>query len=155
MESTEPNLAINILDKVEKKFISESNEIFKKSIAIAREEFKDLEERKASIKEEMKELKQKISKHKLSSRFSSALNSLVKYEDIYESISKRESVLKKHLSMAKSFEIIEQPVRSINPIKPNKRQMVTMSAIFGLILGVFAAFFIEFWQKYKTELINK
>jgi len=40
---------------------------------------------------------------------------------------------------------------STNPIKPKKRRMIVVSAMVGLILGVFIAFFVEFWQNSKEN----
>ena len=43
--------------------------------------------------------------------------------------------------------LINEPQRSRFPIKPNKKLKVTIAGIFSLMLGIFLAFFMEFWQK--------
>ena len=43
--------------------------------------------------------------------------------------------------------LIIEPQRSRFPIKPNKKLKVTIAGIFSLMLGIFLAFFMEFWQK--------
>lgn len=155
MESAEPDIAISILNEIENKFILDGDESYKKNIVIVKEELRDLEERKAGIKESIKNYKQKISKHKLSSRFSSVLGSIVKYEDIYSDIDKREYILKERLSAAKNFGIVELPFKSTDSIRPGKKLNIVISAILGLTLGIFIAFFMEFWDKNVSKEVGK
>jgi len=35
------------------------------------------------------------------------------------------------------------------PIKPNKKLNILIAGVLGLFVGIFAAFFLEFWQKGK------
>jgi uncharacterized protein involved in exopolysaccharide biosynthesis len=34
-----------------------------------------------------------------------------------------------------------------NPVAPNKKRIVAVTGVVSLILGIFAAFCLEFWQK--------
>ena len=36
------------------------------------------------------------------------------------------------------------------PIKPNKKLNIFIAGVLGLFVGVFVAFFLEFWQKGKS-----
>jgi capsular polysaccharide biosynthesis protein len=43
--------------------------------------------------------------------------------------------------------LVQDPQISFEPIAPNRRQNVLIAVIFGLIAGVFMAFFMEYLQK--------
>jgi uncharacterized protein involved in exopolysaccharide biosynthesis len=37
-----------------------------------------------------------------------------------------------------------------SPIKPNKKLNILIAGVLGLFVGIFVAFFLEFWQKGKN-----
>jgi uncharacterized protein involved in exopolysaccharide biosynthesis len=41
--------------------------------------------------------------------------------------------------------MLQPPTRSVKAIAPKKKQNITIAAVIGLMLGVFVAFFREFW----------
>ena len=43
--------------------------------------------------------------------------------------------------------LIQEPTVSSNPIKPKKKQNIAISSVLGLMLGIFTAFFQEYWEK--------
>ena len=45
-----------------------------------------------------------------------------------------------------SIIIISPAVEPTNPVAPNKKMNIAIAAVFGLMLGVFIAFFIEYWK---------
>ena len=45
------------------------------------------------------------------------------------------------------MKLIQEPTVSSNPIKPKKKQNIAIAGVLGLMLGVFIAFFQEFWEK--------
>lgn len=55
-----------------------------------------------------------------------------------------------------SFTIISKAYPSTRPVAPRKALNVAISAVLGLMAGVFAAFFIEYWNSTSTkETIKK
>ena len=151
MESAEPGIAIDILNKIESKLVSDGNIFYEKNIALAKERIQGLHTRKENASKQIKMLNQKISNSKVGSGYPLIQNTLTNYENIYSELSAEEYSLKKGLLSAKNFKIIESPSKSINPIKPKKKQMIIISAVVGLMLGIFIAFFVEFWQKSKED----
>ena len=151
MESAEPDIAIDILNKIGSKLVSDGNIFYEKNIALVNERIQELHTRKENVKKQGEIFNQKISNNKVGLDYPLIQNTLTNYETIYSNLSAAEYSLKTNLLSAKNFKVIELSAKSINPIKPNKRQMVTISAILGLMLGVFAAFFMEFWQKSKED----
>ena len=151
MESAEPGIAIDILNKIESKLVLDGNEFYEKNITLINERIQELHARKENVSKQIKMLNQKISNNKIGPDYPLIQNTLTNYETIYSELSAAEYSLKKNLLLANNFKIIESPSKSMNPIKPNKRQMITISAILGLILGLFIAFIVEFWQKSKED----
>ena len=49
----------------------------------------------------------------------------------------------------KEFKVIDAPLRQKSPIKPKKCQHIIISGIVGLMFGIFLAFFVEYWEKFK------
>ena len=151
MESAEPDIAIDILNKIESKLVSDVNIFYEKNIALAKERIQEVHVRKGNVSKQIEMLNQKIADNKIGPDYPLIQNTLTNYETICSGLSAAEYSLKKNLLSAKNFKVIESPAKSINPIKPNKRKMVIMSAILGLILGVFIVFLMEFWQKSKED----
>ena len=56
------------------------------------------------------------------------------------------NIIKKHIS---NIELVQHPQRSLYPVSPKKKQNVAIAGMLSLMLGVFLAFFMEFWQKSK------
>jgi uncharacterized protein involved in exopolysaccharide biosynthesis len=48
------------------------------------------------------------------------------------------------------FKIIDPAIEPIAPIKPNKKLNILITGVLGLFVGIFVAFFLEFWQKEKN-----
>ena len=152
MEFTEPDLAINILNKIESEFVSDGNIVYEKNITLVKERIQSLYMRKENVSEQIKVLNQKISNNKIGPDYPFIQDTLTNYETIYSNLSEAEYSLRKGLLSAKNFKIIELPAKSTNPInKPKIRQMIIISAVVGLMLGIFIAFFVEFWQKSKED----
>ena len=72
-----------------------------------------------------------------------------------EAIAKATSAFKL-LSEAESLgevKMVSTAFEPQSPIGPNKRKNVTLAGVISLMLGTFAAFFLEIWQ--KTEEMQK
>lgn len=155
MESTEPNIAVDILNKIESKLVLDGNIFYEKNIALMEERIQEVHLRKENVSKQIRILNQKIFNNKIGPDYPLIQNTLTNYETIYSELSAAEYSLKKNLLSAKNFKIIESPAKSINPIKPGKRQMIAIAAVVGLMLGVFIAFFMEFWQNNTRKKIGK
>jgi len=152
MESAEPDMAIDILNKIESKLVSDGNIFYEKKLALINERIQELNLRKESISKQKEIFDKKISNNKVNLAYPIIQNTIINYETIYSELSAAEYSLKKSLLEAKNFKIIESPSKSINSInKSNTKHSIIISAVVGLMLGVFIAFFVEFWQKNKED----
>jgi len=41
----------------------------------------------------------------------------------------------------------DDEIDSMHPIKPKKKQIIAIFGIVGLMMGIFLAFWFEFWEK--------
>lgn len=76
-------------------------------------------------------------------------NTLPSYQDNLTGLRNQRNRLKFLLAEAKDFNIFDEPIKPSNPTGPNRRQIVINFGIIGLTVGIFLAFFMEFWQKNK------
>ena len=132
IESANPELAKNILTEINELILKEHQEQFDK--------------KKAKIEESIKEIQAELS--------------LVEKQKIYadESIAQLQitlSNLKSEMSAAEPTKILKNPTISAEPIKPRPLLNIVIAAVLGLFVGVFWAFFQEWWQKSKPNLDKK
>lgn len=107
-----------------------------------------LKELVKKIETEVRGLKKEINQKE------SRLTHLTRQVEIYKRTYDNLSAKIEDARIAKAVElgevkVISPAIEPKSPIKPNKRQMVAISGIIGLFLGVFVAFFQEFWEKGK------
>ena len=60
-----------------------------------------------------------------------------------------------HINLKKesivNIKLVQEPEVLWYPIKPKIKQNIAVSAVFGVMLGIFSAFFQEFWQKSMVD----
>ena len=67
-----------------------------------------------------------------------------------ESLNAQINALKASLDEIKPTQVIKSPTVSEKPVKPNKKLNIAIAGILGLFVGVFLAFFQEWWEKSKV-----
>ena len=67
-----------------------------------------------------------------------------------ESLNAQINALKASLDEIKPTQVIKSPTVSEKPVKPNKKLNIIIAGILGLFVGVFLAFFQEWWEKSKV-----
>jgi len=100
-----------------------------------------LEDLKEAIKEES------IERELILSRLNREYSAKEKvYIDLYE---KAEEILLTETAESDLLKIASLAYEPKYPIKPNKKLNILIAGVLGLFVGIFAAFFLEFWQKGK------
>lgn len=74
------------------------------------------------------------------------LNYSIQIRDSYNELVEKYYILENQIINSNDFEIIKYPSLPQSSIKPNKKLNMAISGVLGLFLGVFIAFFAEFWQ---------
>lgn len=54
-----------------------------------------------------------------------------------------------------SIIIVSPAVEPMNPVAPNKKMNIAIAAVIGLMLGVFIAFFIEYWKSSDPKTVGQ
>ncbi len=67
-----------------------------------------------------------------------------------ESLNAQINALRASLDEIKPTQVIKSPTVSGEPIKPRPALNIVIAAVLGLFVGVFLAFFQEWWEKSKT-----
>ena len=145
-----PQRAIEILKNIADNFIEYGNNLYAKKIKLLEERMEALETQKQSVKREINSL-QGVIKDKITPDYPLIQNTLTNYEEIYSKLDEETYSLKNKLADARKFELFEPPLEPENPISPKKKQNIAIAAVIGLMLGVFVAFFREFWANSAGE----
>lgn len=78
-------------------------------------------------------------------------NSIEDLEKTIEDIKIQIGSLENSKKFINNVKQLQPPIRSENPISPKKKQNIAIATVLGLFLGVFIAFFREFWVNSARE----
>ena len=94
-------------------------------------------------------LKQKLAQEKLSqSRQEREYNTA---KGVYSVLSQKNEEVKIAVATESGLiKIASLAYEPREPIKPNKKLNILIAGVLGLFVGIFVAFFLEFWQKGKS-----
>jgi len=157
-EANSPEEAKELVENTIEVFIEQSQSEYKEKIKLIEDRLKILELQVVEFEkssEEIKKIKKKvITSEELSEaerqfQTSLLLSSSVTERSLYNSLTGQINSLKASLNNCQDFKIINYAQLNITPIKPNKKLNILIAGVLGLFVGIFAAFFMEFWQKGK------
>lgn len=110
----------------------------------------DIDKKTGSIVLTSEQKDKKLAENILKEAIEEFNNELEKASETYSSAlgSKTEKI-----SKSKNFvlNIIEKPNSLETPVKPKRKLIIAVSAITSLFLGVFLAFFVEWWSKVRRS----
>jgi capsular polysaccharide biosynthesis protein len=92
-----------------------------------------------------------ISQSDISLRIILLQNTLPNYESNLTVLRNQRNGLKLSLAIAKDFKVFDSPIKPKYPVGPKKKQNVLIAGMLSLMLGVFLAFFAEYWKKSKSQ----
>ena len=78
------------------------------------------------------------------------LNSSSNERNLYNDLIYQINTLQERLNNCQDFGIISYAQLPDAPIKPNTKLNILVAGVLGLFVGIFVAFFLEFWQKGKS-----
>lgn len=160
VEYPDSEMAVKINEMIANSFVSQGQAIYSERLSPINERLKELEIEIKDREERIKKIKKLIIKASSISDFPPERglriilleNLLSSYEGHLQTLKTQRNELKIFLSKAKDFKILESPVRPKYPIKPKKILNIAISAILGLMLGLFFSFFQEYWIKCKPSI---
>jgi capsular polysaccharide biosynthesis protein len=153
-----PERAKNIVEKVVEIFIEQNQDIYQGKIKLIKDSLKILKEQVDEFEvniQEIEETKKKIatsvelSEAERQFQTSLLLSSSVTERELYNNLTNQTNSLKASLESCEDFKVINYAQLPAVPVKPNKKLNILIAGVLGLFVGIFAAFFLEFWQKGK------
>ncbi len=69
-------------------------------------------------------------------------------------LSRQLDVLKFQVSQLTPLQIVQSPLSSNDPVKPDKVKIVALAGVMGMFLGIFLAFMVEFYVRNKDRLTH-
>jgi len=157
-EHDTPEKTKSLVENIIEVFIKQNQTEYQEQVKLIEDRLKVLEEQIAEVEkniEEIEKVKKEIAATKELSegerqfQTSLLLSSSVTERELYNTLSNQANSLNASLKDYEDFKIINYAQLPASPIKPNKKLNILIAGVLGLFVGIFAAFFLEFWQKGK------
>lgn len=159
IESAKPDLAKDILGKINNSILAEHQEKIKIKKELLEKDIERIKIKVASEEEEKKNLEAKVEALEKVLPYQETPGSQFALFDTKEKLENKkqeiENLYLKINSLEGSLEdirptkIIKSPTVSEEPIKPKPLLNIVIAAVLGLFVGIFLAFFKEWWEKAK------
>ena len=154
-----PEKAKELAENIVKVFIEKNQNKYTEKIKLIEERIKILEKEIAEFEKSIQEIETAMKSTAASTNLSEAeryfqtsflLNSSSNERNIYNNLIYQVNTLRERLNNCEDFGIINYAQLPDAPIKSNKKLNILIAGVFGLFVGIFVAFFLEFWQKGKS-----
>ena len=153
-----PEKAKNLVENITKVFIKQNQGEYQDKVKLVEDRLKILEEQITEFEKNILEIEkakkkiavtEELSEGERQFQTSLLLSSSVTERSLYNNLTNQANNLKASLKSCEDFKIINYAQLPAAPIKPNKKLNIAIAGVLGLFVGVFVAFFMEFWQKGK------
>jgi len=153
-----PEKAKELAENIVKVFIEKNQNKYTEKIKLIEKRIKILEREIAEFEKSIQEIDTAMKKITASRNLSESeryfqtsvlLNSSSNERNLYNNLIYQINTLQERLNNCQDFGIISYAQLPIEPIKPNKKLNILIAGVLGLFVGIFIAFFLEFWQKGK------
>jgi len=158
VEHDTPEKSKSLVENVIEVFIKQNQVEYQKRVKLIEDKLKVLEEQIAEFEKNIQEIEkskrkiataEKLSEGERQFQTSLLLSSSVTERSLYNNLTNQANSLKESLKSCEDFKIINYAQLPAAPIKPNKKLNILIAGVLGLFVGIFVAFFLEFWQKGK------
>lgn len=162
IESVNSQQTKNILEEINNLILVEHQEKIKVKKELLEKDIERIKIKVASLEEEKKNLEAKVEALEKVLPYQQTPGSQFALFDTKEKLeAEKQEIENLYLqinSLERSLEdiqftkIIKSPTISEGPIKPRPLLNIVIAAVFGLFIGVFLAFGLEWWQKNKEKI---
>ncbi|MDD5015030.1 MAG: Wzz/FepE/Etk N-terminal domain-containing protein [Atribacterota bacterium] len=158
VEHNTPENAKSLVENIIEVFIKQNQVEYQEQVRLIEDRLEVLEEQIVEFEKNILEIEKTKKKIAASEELSEAerqfqtsllLSSSISERSLYYNLSDQVNSLKASLNNCEDFKIISNAQLPIVPIKPNKKLNILIAGVLGLFVGIFVAFFFEFWQKGK------
>jgi len=148
----------NLVENIAEVFIEQNQSEYQEKVKLIEDRLKIIEEQIAEFEKNIQEIEKTKKKIAASEGLSEGerqfqtsllLSSSVTERSLYNNLTNQANSLKTSLKSCEDFKIINYTQLPDAPIKPNKKLNILIAGVLGLFVGIFVAFFLEFWQKGK------
>jgi len=159
VEADTPEKAKSLVENIVKVFIEQHQDEYTEKVKLIEGRVNILKEQIAEFEKNIQEIEKTKKKIAASEELSEAerqfqtsllLNSSVTERELYNDLTEQINILQLSLKDCQDFKIINYAQLPTAPIKPNKKLNILIAGVLGLFVGIFVAFFLEFWQKGKS-----
>jgi len=159
VEANTPIEAKKLAENIVEIFIKENQSKYLEKIKLIEDKLEELEYRMVELGENISEIEKakktitaskELSEAEKQFQVSLLLSSSSTTQKLYSDLTEQIYALQERLSSCEDFKIINYAQLSTAPIKPNKKLNILIAGVLGLFVGIFVAFFLEFWQKGKS-----
>ncbi|GAG56162.1 unnamed protein product [marine sediment metagenome] len=153
-----PERSKNLVENIAEVFIEQNQSEYQEKVKLIEDRLKIIEEQIAEFEKNIQEIEKTKKKIAASEGLSEGerqfqtsllLSSSVTERSLYNNLTNQANSLKTSLKSCEDFKIINYTQLPDAPIKPNKKLNILIAGVLGLFVGIFVAFFLEFWQKGK------
>jgi capsular polysaccharide biosynthesis protein len=85
---------------------------------------------------------------------SELLNTLSRFFQQRDKLLEKKLQSKQKLNTIESMQVLEKPAASSVPVSPNKKMNIVLAGVLGLMVGVFAAFTVDYFRRNPLTLNN-
>jgi len=158
VKADSPEIAKELTENIVKVFIEKNQNKYTEKIKLIKERIKISEQEISEFEKSIREIENAMKKITASKDLSEAeryfqtsllLNSSSNERRLYNDLKYQINTLRERLNNCEDFKIINYAQLPTAPIKPNKKLNILIAGVLGLFVGIFVAFFLEFWQKGK------
>jgi len=159
VEHDTPEKAKSWVENIIEVFIKQNQAEYQEWVKLIEDRLKVLEEQIAEFEKNIQEIEktkkkiaatEELSEGERQFQTSLLLSSSVTERELYNTLSDQVNILKASLKNCEDFKVINYAKLPAVPIKPNKKLNILIAGVLGLFVGIFVAFFLEFWQKGKS-----
>ena len=153
-----PEKAKSLVKNIIEVFIKQNQVEYQEQVKLIEDRLKALEEQIAEFEKNIQEIEkakkkiavtEELSEGERQFQTSLLLSSSVTERSSYNNLTNQANNLKASLKSCEDFKIINYAQLPTAPIKPNTKLNILIAGVLGLFVGIFVAFFLEFWQKGK------
>ena len=159
VETESAEKAKELAENIVEVFIEKNRNKYTDKIKLIEGRIKILEQGITEFEKSIREIENAMKKISASEGLSEAeryfqtsllLNSSSNERNLYNDLIYQINTLQERLNNCQDFGIISYAQLPTAPIGPNKKLNILIAGVLGLFVGIFVAFFLEFWQKGKS-----
>ncbi len=154
METRDPAKGREILDKMVAIFARKGGEGFNKQRELTESELKRVKADLTDVEKNIKSTKDALTAlagtaGELTAELQRArlLDALSRFQDQRERLLDKKLSLEQSLSSIQGIEVIEKPAVPTAPVRPRKKLNIAVAGVLGLMVGVFAAFTLDYFRR--------